>query len=55
MGVRRLSVGGSLMLTTATLVRRVLADIRTKGDFGFAADSITNGEMNALMKTLPRL
>ncbi len=54
-GVRRLSIGGSLMLTTATLVRRVLADIRTKGDFGYAADSITNGEMNALMKTLPRL
>ena len=53
-GVRRLSVGGSLMLTTATLVRRVLADIQGKGDFSYAAQSITNREMNVLMKTLPQ-
>ena len=54
-GVRRLSIGGSLMLTTATLVRRVLADIQTKGDFGYAVDSMTNRDMNALMESLPKL
>jgi 2-methylisocitrate lyase-like PEP mutase family enzyme len=52
-GVRRLSIGGSLMLTTVTLVRRILADIRTRGDFGYAVESMTNSEMNALMETLP--
>ena len=54
LGVRRLSIGGSLMLITATLVRRVLDDIRSRGDFGYAAESMTNGEMNRLMAGLPR-
>jgi 2-methylisocitrate lyase-like PEP mutase family enzyme len=50
LGVRRVSIGGSLMLATATLVRRVLADIRTRGDFDYAIDAITNAEMDALMR-----
>ena len=54
-GVRRLSIGGSLMLTTATLVRRVLSDIRTRGDFTYAAEAITNRDMNALMESMPPL
>lgn len=54
LGVRRLSIGGSLMLTTATLVRQVLEGIRIRGDFAYAVESITNGEMNKLMAGLPR-
>jgi 2-methylisocitrate lyase-like PEP mutase family enzyme len=54
LGVRRLSIGGSLMLTTATLVRRVLEDIRSRGDFGYAVGAITNSEMSRLMAALPR-
>jgi 2-methylisocitrate lyase-like PEP mutase family enzyme len=54
LGVRRLSIGGSLMLTTATLVRRVLDDIRSRGDFGYAVGAITNSEMSRLMAALPR-
>jgi 2-methylisocitrate lyase-like PEP mutase family enzyme len=53
LGVRRLSIGGSLMLTTATLVRRVLDDIRSRGDFSYATESMTNGEMNKLIAELP--
>lgn len=53
LGVRRLSIGGSLMLSTASLVRRVLADIRTSGTFDYAREAITNAEMNALMERLP--
>lgn len=50
LGVRRASIGGSLMLSTLTHVRDVLADIRTKGTFDYAVAAITNADMNALMK-----
>jgi hypothetical protein len=42
------------MLTTATLVRQVLEGIRSRGDFSYAVESMTNGEMNRLMAALPR-
>jgi 2-methylisocitrate lyase-like PEP mutase family enzyme len=50
LGVRRVSIGGSLMLSTLTLVREVLAAIRTKGTFDYARTVITNRDMNALME-----
>lgn len=54
LGVRRLSLGGSLMLASATFARRALDAIREKGAFDYAADAITNAEMNALMRELPQ-
>jgi 2-methylisocitrate lyase-like PEP mutase family enzyme len=50
LGVRRVSIGGSLMLSTLTHVREVLAAIRTKGTFDYARTAITNADMNALME-----
>lgn len=49
LGVRRLSLGGSLMMAALTAVRDTLAAIRG-GDLGFAAGTMSNGEMNALMR-----
>ncbi len=55
LGVRRVSIGGSLMLSTLAQVRTVLTGIRAKGDFDYAVNAITNAEMNALMGRLPSL
>jgi len=49
LGVRRVSIGGSLMLSTLTYVRDVLATIRTEGVFDYARTAISNSEMNAKM------
>jgi 2-methylisocitrate lyase-like PEP mutase family enzyme len=49
LGVRRVSIGGSLMLSVLTHVRQVLTDISERGDFSYAVTAITNREMNAMM------
>jgi 2-methylisocitrate lyase-like PEP mutase family enzyme len=49
LGVRRVSIGGSLMLSVLTHVRQTLAGIRERGDFSYAVTAITNREMDAVM------
>lgn len=53
LGVRRLSIGGSLMLAAMTRTRAVLAEIRAKGTFDYGLDAMTNAAMNDMMKALP--
>lgn len=49
-GLRRLTLGGSLMLSSYGYARRVLADLaRPDASFGYAADGITHGEMSNLL------
>jgi 2-methylisocitrate lyase-like PEP mutase family enzyme len=48
LGVRRISIGGSLARTTLGLVRRAAHDMRD-GHFTFAADAIPHVELNELM------
>jgi 2-methylisocitrate lyase-like PEP mutase family enzyme len=51
LGVRRVSIGGSLMLSVLTHVRQTLAGIREHGDFSYAVTAITNREMDTVMAT----
>jgi 2-methylisocitrate lyase-like PEP mutase family enzyme len=51
LGVRRVSIGGSLMLSVLTQIRAALAAIRERGDLGYAVTAITNREMDSLMAT----
>lgn len=49
LGVRRVTIGGSLALAALGLVRRALAEIREHGTFGYTRDAMSGGEVNALM------
>lgn len=50
-GLRRLTLGGSLMLATYGFTRRLLADLAKPGaDFAYAADGITHVEMTKLVE-----
>lgn len=49
LGVRRVSLGGSLMLASYTAARRALEDILGEGVFDYANGAITNGQMAALL------
>lgn len=51
LGVRRVSLGGSLMLASYGFTRRALAEIRADGAFSYATGAITNGEMAGLITT----
>jgi 2-methylisocitrate lyase-like PEP mutase family enzyme len=51
LGVRRVSIGGSLALSALTHVRTVLAGIGERGDFDYAVPTLTNREMNAVMSS----
>ena len=51
LGVRRVSIGGSLMLSVLTHVRQTLAGIHERGDFSYAVTAITNREMDTVMAT----
>jgi len=48
LGVRRVSIGGSLARATLALVRRAANDM-LGGTFGFADHAIPHGELNDLM------
>ncbi len=48
-GVRRVSLGGSLSLAALGLVRRVCEELRSEGTFSYASKALTNAEMNRLM------
>jgi len=49
LGVRRVSVGGSLTLASLTLVRRAAEELRERGTFGYKRDAMSGGEVNRLM------
>jgi 2-methylisocitrate lyase-like PEP mutase family enzyme len=50
LGVRRVSIGGSLELATLGLVRRAAEELRERGTFGYAPDGMRNAEASALMR-----
>ena len=49
LGVKRVSVGGMLMLATLGLVRRAVAELRETGSYGFAAGMVMHAEMNKML------
>lgn len=53
LGVRRISIGGSLMLAAASFARDKLLAIRAAGELDYATDAMTNGELNRLIAAHP--
>jgi 2-methylisocitrate lyase-like PEP mutase family enzyme len=49
LGVRRVSIGGSLAVAALALVRRAAAELRDHGTFGYTRDAMSNADANALM------
>ncbi len=49
LGVRRVSIGGSLAVAALGLVRRAAAEMRGRGTFGYAREAMSNADANALM------
>ena len=49
LGVRRVSIGGSLAVAALALVRRAAAELREHGTFGYSGAAMSNAEANALM------
>jgi 2-methylisocitrate lyase-like PEP mutase family enzyme len=49
LGVRRVSIGGSLAVAALALVRRAAAELRERGTFSYTREAMTNREVNALM------
>jgi 2-methylisocitrate lyase-like PEP mutase family enzyme len=53
LGVRRISIGGSLMLAAATFARDAVVAMRDEGALDFATNAMTNRGMNQLISKLP--
>src|SRR5215472_13386671 len=49
LGVRRVSIGGSLAVAALALVRRAAAELREHGTFSYTSDAMSNADANALM------
>ena len=49
LGVRRVTIGGSVAQYAWSAARRALEEIRTAGTFSYAAEAISHAEMNRLM------
>lgn len=49
LGVRRVTIGGSVALYAWRAVRRALEEMRASGTFSYASEAISNAEMNRLM------
>ncbi len=47
LGVKRVSIGGSLARAALTVVRDAAREMRDQGTFGFAEAAIPNAEINA--------
>lgn len=50
LGVRRISIGGSLARATFGLVRRAAQEILSSGTFGYASGQIPDAQLNAFMR-----
>jgi 2-methylisocitrate lyase-like PEP mutase family enzyme len=55
LGVRRISIGGSLMLAASTFARDAVVSMRDEGKLDFAGDAISNRRMNTLIAGLPTI
>lgn len=55
LGVRRISIGGSLMLAAMTFTRDAVTAMREEGALDFAESAMTNGRLNKLMAGLPSI
>jgi 2-methylisocitrate lyase-like PEP mutase family enzyme len=53
LGVKRISIGGSLARTSYAVVKRAASEIAGAGTFSYAADAIPDSEMNAFMAGRP--
>lgn len=51
LGVRRISVGGSLARAALGALLRAATEIRDQGSFGYAADAISFRDINAMFQT----
>jgi 2-methylisocitrate lyase-like PEP mutase family enzyme len=49
LGVRRVSIGGSLAVAALALVRRAAEELRDRGTFSYTGQAMSNAEANALM------
>ncbi len=49
-GVRRVSIGGSLAVAALGLVRRAGAELLERGTFSYAREAMSNAEANAMMR-----
>ena len=45
LGIKRVSIGGSLARATLGLIRRAAAEIRDHGTFGFAEEQVSDSEL----------
>ncbi len=45
LGVKRVSIGGSLARATFGVIRRAATEMRDRGTFAFAEDQVPNGEL----------
>jgi 2-methylisocitrate lyase-like PEP mutase family enzyme len=50
LGVKRISIGGSLARAAFAVVRRAAEEMRDHGTFGYAAEQMSDDELNALMR-----
>jgi 2-methylisocitrate lyase-like PEP mutase family enzyme len=50
LGVRRVSIGGSLARAVFAFVRKAALEMRDQGTFGYAGDQMPEPELNALMR-----
>ena len=49
MGVKRVSIGGSLSVATLAFVYRAMRELREHGTFGYAPAALSNASTNAIM------
>ncbi|MEO8005575.1 MAG: isocitrate lyase/phosphoenolpyruvate mutase family protein [Betaproteobacteria bacterium] len=49
LGVKRVSIGGSLSVAMLTLVHRTMRELHDQGTFGYAPTALSNADINAVM------
>jgi len=54
LGVRRISIGGSLARSTFGLIRRAAQEMREHGSFGYAEQQIPDGELSRFFASLDK-
>lgn len=54
LGVKRVSIGGSVAAAALAFVRRSMQELREHGSFGWAPDALSNASVNAIMEKYRR-
>jgi 2-methylisocitrate lyase-like PEP mutase family enzyme len=49
LGVKRVSIGGSLSVATLALVQQAMRELREHGTFGYAPAALSNASINTIM------